>query len=103
MALLASRSSRSPSGRRRPRGDDDWLCVFRDVDLKMEEGEFLTIIGHSGCGKSTLLNIIAGFEKPTSGRVILDGREVESPGLDRMLVFQSFALMPSLTAFDNVR
>ncbi len=84
-------------------GEDEWLCVFRDVQLKMEPGEFLTIIGHSGCGKSTLLNIIAGFEKPTSGGVILDGREITTPGLDRMVVFQSFALMPWLTAFDNVR
>jgi nitrate/nitrite transport system ATP-binding protein len=61
------------------------------------------VIGHSGCGKSTLLNIIAGFERPSLGGVILDGREVAKPGLDRMVVFQSFALMPWLSAFDNVR
>ncbi len=83
-------------------GEKD-LCVFENVNLKLEHGEFLSIIGHSGCGKSTLLNIIAGFEKPTDGVVILDGREVDRPGLDRMVVFQSFALMPWLTAFDNVR
>lgn len=79
------------------------LCVFEGVDLKLDQGEFLSIIGHSGCGKSTLLNIIAGFESPTNGTVILDGKEVDRPGLDRMVVFQSFALMPWLTAFDNVR
>lgn len=61
------------------------------------------MIGHSGCGKSTLLNIIAGFDRPSEGGVILEGTEVTKPGLDRMVVFQSFALMPWLTAFDNVR
>jgi nitrate/nitrite transport system ATP-binding protein len=79
------------------------FCVFRDVDLHIDEGEFVTMIGHSGCGKSTLLNIIAGFEQVSSGGVILDGKEVDEPGLDRMVVFQSFALMPWLSAFDNVR
>jgi len=77
--------------------------VFRDVAFSLERGEFLTVIGHSGCGKSTLLNIIAGLERPTRGGVVLDGREVAGPGLDRMVVFQSFALMPWLTVFDNVR
>jgi nitrate/nitrite transport system ATP-binding protein len=73
------------------------------VDVRLDKGEFLTLVGHSRGGKSTLLNIIAGFEQSSSGVVILHGREVVSPGLDRMVVFQSFALMPWLSAFDNVR
>jgi nitrate/nitrite transport system ATP-binding protein len=58
------------------------------------KGEFITTIGHSGCGKSTLLNIIAGFDKGSEGGIVLEGKEVDAPGLDRMVVFQSFALMP---------
>ncbi|HEX9868405.1 MAG TPA: ATP-binding cassette domain-containing protein, partial [Candidatus Tectomicrobia bacterium] len=84
-------------------GRQESFCVFREVDLRLDRGEFLTLIGHSGCGKSTLLNIIAGFEQASTGGVILDGKEVTAPGLDRMVVFQSFALMPWMTAFDNVR
>ena len=78
-------------------GSDGTFCVFEDVTLKIKEGEFVTIIGHSGCGKSTLLNIIAGFDTPTKGVVILDNKEVTGAGLDRMVVFQSFALMPLYT------
>lgn len=79
------------------------FCVFENVDFNVYEGEFISMIGHSGCGKSTLLNIMAGFDKTTKGGIIVDGKEVTSPGLDRMVVFQSFALMPWLTTFDNVR
>lgn len=78
------------------------VCIFKDVTIKMENGEFVTTIGHSGCGKSTLLNIIAGLESPTEGGVILNGREATGPGLDRMVVFQNFALMPWMTVFDNI-
>ena len=79
------------------------FCVFQDVSLDVEKGEFVTLVGHSGCGKSTLLNILAGFEAASEGGMVLDGREVVEPGLDRMVVFQNFALMPWLSAFDNVR
>ena len=82
-------------------GEQIW--VFRDVSLALRRGEFLSMVGHSGCGKSTLLNIVAGFDRASSGGVILDGSEITGPGLDRMVVFQSFALMPWLTAFENVR
>lgn len=77
--------------------------VFKDVTLEIHEGEFVSMIGHSGCGKSTLLNIIAGFDTPTFGGVFLQGKAIERAGLDRMVVFQNFALMPWLTAFDNIR
>lgn len=79
------------------------FCVFKGVDFNVYEGEFISMIGHSGCGKSTLLNIMAGFDRCTKGGIIVDGKEVTSPGLDRMVVFQSFALMPWLTTFDNVK
>lgn len=79
------------------------VCVFDDVTIKVEKGEFVTTIGHSGCGKSTLLNIIAGLETPSEGAVILGGKEVVGPGLDRMVVFQNFSLMPWMTVRDNIR
>jgi nitrate/nitrite transport system ATP-binding protein len=78
-------------------------CVFRDVAFTIAEGEFLTMVGHSGCGKSTLLNIIAGLEHATAGGVVLGGREITAPGMDRMVVFQNFSLMPWMTVFENIR
>jgi len=84
-------------------GESKSFCVLKNVHLTVSKGEFITTIGHSGCGKSTLLNIIAGFEKGSQGGIVLDGKEVNEPGLDRMVVFQSFALMPWLSAFNNVR
>jgi nitrate/nitrite transport system ATP-binding protein len=78
-------------------------CVFKDVFFQIEQGTFVTVVGHSGCGKSTLLNIIAGLEQPSSGGIILDGKEIDAPGLDRMVVFQNFALMPWMSVYENVR
>jgi nitrate ABC transporter ATP-binding subunit len=76
--------------------------VLRGVDLKVEEGEFVAIIGHSGCGKSTLLNVIGGLETATSGKVVLDGFRVEEPGPDRAIVFQNYSLLPWMSVYDNV-
>jgi nitrate/nitrite transport system ATP-binding protein len=77
--------------------------VLRDVDLTVQRGEFISIIGHSGCGKSTLLNLIAGLTRVTTGVVLLDNKEVNSPGPDRAVVFQNHSLLPWLTVYDNVR
>ena len=62
--------------------------VLENVSLRVEQGEFISIIGHSGCGKSTLLNIVAGLTRATSGVVLLEEREVNAPGPDRAVVFQ---------------
>ncbi len=91
------------NGSRLRSGESQSFCVLKNVNLTVSKGEFITTIGHSGCGKSTLLNIIAGFEKGSQGGIILEGKEVDEPGLDRMVVFQSFALMPWLSTFNNVR
>lgn len=72
------------------------------VNLRIEKGEFVSIIGHSGCGKSTVLNIVAGLYQATEGGVILDGREVNEPGPERAVVFQNHSLLPWLTAYENV-
>ena len=77
--------------------------VLRGVDLKIERGEFVSIIGHSGCGKSTLLNVVAGLLPVTTGAVILDGSAVEQPGPDRAVVFQNHSLLPWLSVYENVR
>ncbi|MCL6417790.1 ABC transporter ATP-binding protein [Aestuariirhabdus sp. Z084] len=72
------------------------------VNLKIAEGEFVSLIGHSGCGKSTVLNIIAGLHQATEGGVILDGKEVDEPGPERAVVFQNHSLLPWLSAYQNV-
>ena len=78
------------------------FTALKDVDIRIDEGEFVSIIGHSGCGKSTVLNIIAGLYQATYGGVILEGKEVNEPGPDRAVVFQSHALMPWLSVYENV-
>jgi nitrate/nitrite transport system ATP-binding protein len=76
--------------------------ALKNIELRIRQGEFVSLIGHSGCGKSTLLNIIAGLDKPTRGGVILEGRQVTQPGPDRMVVFQNYSLLPWLTVRENI-
>jgi nitrate/nitrite transport system ATP-binding protein len=72
------------------------------VNLSINKGEFISLIGHSGCGKSTVLNIVAGMYCATSGGVLLEDKEVNAPGPDRAVVFQNHSLLPWLTVYDNV-
>ena len=78
------------------------LTVVDGFDLKIDKGEFITLIGHSGCGKSTVLSMAAGLNPITEGGIILDGKEVTNAGPDRAVVFQAPSLMPWLTAYENV-
>ncbi|MFY0657712.1 ABC transporter ATP-binding protein [Neptunomonas sp.] len=72
------------------------------VNLKIQQGEFISLIGHSGCGKSTVLNIVAGLYQATRGGVVLDGKEVNEPGPERAVVFQNHSLLPWLSVYQNV-
>ncbi|MGH8590838.1 MAG: ABC transporter ATP-binding protein [Gammaproteobacteria bacterium] len=76
--------------------------IVRDFDLDVNKGEFVCLIGHSGCGKTTVLSMLAGLTEVTSGVMVLAGKEINGPGPDRGLVFQSPCLLPWLTAFENV-
>jgi taurine transport system ATP-binding protein len=76
--------------------------VLRRISLDLPDGGFTAVIGESGCGKTTLLNLIAGFIKPTSGRITVDGHVVDGPGVDRAVVFQEDALLPWQSVLDNV-
>jgi nitrate/nitrite transport system ATP-binding protein len=76
--------------------------ALSNVSLSVNQGEFVSIIGHSGCGKSTVLNLIAGLLEPTSGHLFCAGREIAKPGPERAVVFQNHSLLPWLTCFENV-
>ena len=78
------------------------LLALDKINLKVSPGEFLCIVGPSGCGKSTLLHLIAGLQHPTSGQVLVDGKVVDSPGTDRILIFQELGLFPWLKVGENV-
>lgn len=76
--------------------------ALQDVSLTVLDKEFIAIVGPSGCGKTTCLRLVAGFEFPTAGSVLVEGRRVTGPGPDRAVVFQQFALFPWKTVFDNI-
>ncbi|MBV2147927.1 ABC transporter ATP-binding protein [Sphingobium sp. AS12] len=79
------------------------FCALQSINLSVERGEFVALIGHSGCGKSTLLNVVAGLVKPSRGVLFLDGDVISGPGPDRAVVFQDHSLLPWLTVEENVR
>jgi ABC-type nitrate/sulfonate/bicarbonate transport system ATPase subunit len=78
------------------------VTALQPTNLSVPENDFITLLGPSGCGKSTLLRIVAGLDRPTSGRVLLDGREVTGPGPERGMVFQSYTLFPWLNVAQNI-
>lgn len=88
-----------------PRGGVTEVTAVNDVNLEIEKGELVTLLGPSGCGKTTTLRMIAGFEFPTSGEIILDGQQINSlppHKRDMSMVFQSYAIFPHLTVFENI-
>ncbi|NEQ34297.1 MAG: ABC transporter ATP-binding protein [Leptolyngbya sp. SIO4C5] len=86
-----------------PNPEGGQTVILDRISLTIGEKEYISVIGHSGCGKSTLLKIIAGLDRPTSGLVTLEGKEIRRPGAERMMVFQNYALLPWLTVKDNIR
>lgn len=85
------------------RFDNSEKDTLHEIDLEVKTGEFVCIVGASGCGKSTLLNLVAGLERPSQGKVLLDGEEVIKPGADRTVMFQEHGLFPWLSVWENVK
>lgn len=83
-------------------GKNEPLTVFEKINFGIDQGEFVCIIGHSGCGKSTIMNSLSGLDSPSEGVVIMDGKEVSGPSLERGVVFQNYSLLPWLSALDNI-
>ena len=77
--------------------------IVRDFNLYVRQGEFVCLLGHSGCGKTTVLSILMGLNRPSTGGIVIDGKEIDGPGTDRGVVFQSATLLPWMSVRDNVR
>jgi nitrate/nitrite transport system ATP-binding protein len=97
MAFLEMKNVGKGFGDKRDRAE-----ILADINLEVEKGEFVAIVGYSGAGKSTLVNMLAGLTSPDSGTITVDGKPVTGPGSDRGMVFQNYSLLPWLTAFENV-
>ncbi|MBP2133219.1 NitT/TauT family transport system ATP-binding protein [Methanomicrobium sp. W14] len=82
--------------------EDDEVVALDDINLSVEDEEFICLVGPSGCGKTTLLRIIAGLEYPTSGSAVLSGRDISGPDPERGMVFQEYSLFPWLSVADNI-
>ncbi|MCX5302948.1 MULTISPECIES: ABC transporter ATP-binding protein [unclassified Streptomyces] len=91
-----------PTKDRKNKRNREQFTALDGIDLEIGAGEFVVVVGPSGCGKSTLLDLLGGLTRPTSGRILLDGKPVTGPGLDRGIVFQQYALLPWRTALGNV-
>lgn len=83
--------------------EDSENATLNEINLEVADGEFVCIVGASGCGKSTLLNLVAGLIAPSSGQILLDGKEITGPGADRTVMFQEHGLYPWLNVIDNVK
>lgn len=99
MSIQVEGISKSFKGRKK--GDPDNV-VLKDVSFEVQEGEFVSLLGPSGCGKTTTLTIIAGFQKPNGGKIVVNGNEVTKPGPDRSFMFQNYALFPWLKVGENI-
>lgn len=82
--------------------DEPDKLILKDINMEVDAGEFVCLLGQSGCGKSTFLRLLAGLERPTSGEILLGGTPVKEAGLDRGVVFQDYGLFPWMTAGDNI-
>ena len=82
--------------------DKNQKLILKDINLDVDSGEFVCLLGQSGCGKSTLLRLLAGLEKPTTGEILLDGKPITGAGLERGVVFQNYGLFPWMTAGKNI-
>ena len=82
--------------------DSARLAVLSDINLAIDENEFVCIVGRSGSGKTTLISLIAGLLEPDRGEILLDGRSIDGPGPDRGVVFQNYSLLPWMNVFENV-
>lgn len=99
MSISVEGITKSFKGRKK--GDPENV-VLKDVSFDVQEGEFVSLLGPSGCGKTTTLTIIAGFQKPNSGKIVVNGNEVTKPGPDRSFMFQNYALFPWLKVGENI-
>ena len=99
MSISVQKISKSFKGRRKTEPENQ---VLKDVSFEVQEGEFVSLLGPSGCGKTTTLTIIAGFQKPSSGVIKVNGEEVTKPGPDRAFMFQNYALFPWMKVGENI-